>query len=152
MMQLSTNRVNFTQSSVAQFNYARFLTKSSSTQKGIADIVTVLGVHSDGFPVLDKSLSVISRLETKIRKSGKNRAVVLFVPPKKVRFKIYRPESWFQLELTHVKLYCGHIYYECNFRTGEIMCFFKNNTPQCSNIINLCYGSRGKKELNIISK
>lgn len=46
-MRLSTNRVNFTNSYVAQFNYVKFLCKYQSKRKGIQDIVTILGLHSD---------------------------------------------------------------------------------------------------------
>lgn len=152
-MQLSTNRVNFTTSSVAQFNYARFLTKSSSTQKGISDIVNVLGVHCDGFAAFEKTRSVISwRLANKVRILRKSRALVLFVPPKKVKFKIDKPESWCRIELTHMKLYCGFISTECNFWTGEIMCFFKNKTLKYYTIVDFTNESRGKDELKVISK
>lgn len=152
-MQLTTNRMNFTTSSVAQFNYARFLTKSQSPQKGITDIVTVLGIHSDGFAALDKTLSFISRrLQCKIKKIRKKRALVLYVPLTKVRFNSHKPESWFRIELNQMELHCGHISVECDFRTGEIMCNCANNVVRCYSIIYFCTGSSGKKLLTIISK
>lgn len=152
-MQLSTNRMNFTTSSVAQFNYARFLIKSQSTQKGITDIVTVLGVHSDGFAALDKTLSFISRrLQCKVKKIRKKRALVLFVPLKKVRFNGHKPESWFRIELMQVKLYCGHFSIECDFRTGEVMCIYENNVARCHNIFYFYIGKSEKKMVPIISK
>lgn len=153
MMQLTTSRMNFTTSSVAQFNYARFLTKSLSPQKGITDIVTVLGIHSDGFAALDKTLSFISRrLQCKIKILRKKRALVLFVPLKKMRFNSHKPESWFRIELTQMKLYCGHISVECDFRTGEIMCNCENNVTRCYNIIYFCNGITGKKALKNLCK
>lgn len=49
-MQFSTNRVHFTASSVAQFNYAKFVNKSRGTRLDVVqDIVTVLGLHDEKF-------------------------------------------------------------------------------------------------------
>lgn len=152
-MQLATNRMNFTTSSVAEFNYARFLIKSQSAEKGIADIVTVLGVHSDSFAALDKTLSFISRrFQCKIKKIRRKRALVLFVPLKKVKFNSLKHESWFRIELIPVKLYCGRFTIEYNFRTGEIMWVCENNVTRCFIIICYCNGLREKKVIKIISK
>lgn len=143
-MQLPTNRVNFTTSSVAQFNYARFLTKSQSPQKGITDIVTVLGVHSDSFAALDKTL-----FQCKIKKITRNRSLVLFVPLKNVEFNIRKPKNWFRIKLTQVR----HFSIECDFQTGEMIWISDNNVAQCcDNIIYYCNWSREKKMFKNVCK
>ncbi|CAH2076213.1 unnamed protein product, partial [Iphiclides podalirius] len=52
-MQLATSRVHFTSSSIAQCNYVRLLNKHQSAERGIHNIVTLLGLHSEDLTYLD---------------------------------------------------------------------------------------------------
>lgn len=122
-MQLSTNRVNFTSASIAQLNYAKFLCKSGSTQKGIEDIVSILGLHRDNFS-REKRLNVVSRrLRSTARGIKNKRALVPFESPKKVFFNFVKPVTWHHFVVfALIKENC-ELQLKCDLRTEVlIMC------------------------------
>ncbi|XP_049867761.1 protein cappuccino-like isoform X2 [Pectinophora gossypiella] len=122
-MQLSASRVHFTSSSVAQFNYVRFLGKTGSTQRGIEDIVTVLGLHNDNSASLDKTLAFVSkRLRCKIRRL-RNRRALVHIPVKKINFNFQKSIEWFIFVIFAITLDTREIKFVCDWKIGTVMCF-----------------------------
>lgn len=119
IMQLSTSRVNFTNTSVSQLNYVKFLSKRSS-QKGVQDIVTILGLHTDDATTFcvtntsEEKLCLVHAVE-KIHYWS-------LVPyhPKQLKYNFIRPSEWFKTVL----LVENHSNYvtriECDLRSGTI--------------------------------
>lgn len=138
-MQLSTNRVNFTSASISQLNYAKFLCKSGSTQKGIEDIVTILGLHRDNFS-REKRLNVVSRrLRSTARRLRNKGALVPFVPPKNVKFNFEKPVSWYIVVVFALYNENCEIQLMCDLRTGVLkMCFRERRADYtiCLHIVN----------------
>lgn len=96
-MQLSTNRVNFTSSSVAQINYVEFLNKSRTTKKGVQDIVTILGLHTDeafSYNTQKKTKLLWQRSVTRCLKN--KYAVMAYVPLKSLKINFEKTLRWFQ--------------------------------------------------------
>ncbi|VVC98382.1 unnamed protein product [Leptidea sinapis] len=94
-MQLSTSRVKFTNSSISQFNYVKFLCKYQSKRKGIQDIVTILGLHSDNVASFDRDFLGVS---SGVLKRKKESTLMVYVS-KKLRFNFARTSKWFVIVL-----------------------------------------------------
>lgn len=124
-MQLSTSRVNFTSSSVAHFNYVRFLSKRGSIN-GISDIATVLGLHSENFT---KSFPfILSKKLRRLSRSFKNTCtVIVHVPSKKLKINIRKSKKWFSFIVVALNKKYIRIEIECDLRTGITMCVCKIN-------------------------
>ncbi|KAI5638817.1 formin-like domain-containing protein [Phthorimaea operculella] len=123
-MQLATSRVNFTTTSVAQFNYAQFLRHQGTTHKGVEDIVNVLGIHSEDFATLDKTLAFITKkLRSKIRILRNKRALLA---EKTVKFNFEKSIEWFLFLVLVIQFENHQIRIICDWKTGTTtMCFWQ---------------------------
>ncbi|XP_021203910.2 protein cappuccino isoform X2 [Bombyx mori] len=107
-MQISTSRVNFTSSSVAQINYVEFVNKFRTTKKGVQDIVTILGVHTEDVftktkKKSPKSLWRLSLDKCLIKKSKQNQlALVKCVPLQRIKVNFERTLEWFQSVILNI--------------------------------------------------
>lgn len=117
-MQLSTNRVNFTTASVAQFNYMKFLSQfRSKDKKDVQDIVTILGLHTDDVATFDK-FYISDYAAPKYYCVLENRTRQSLVPyvTKKLSFNIEKTSKWF-----HVIIDINpNIKMECDLRTATL--------------------------------
>lgn len=98
-MQLSTNRVNFTNSSIAQFNYVKFLNKHRDTQEGINDIVTILGLHTEEHTAFETEIKFTSKSDPLILNTvNANKKLIVYVPKKEpsINFLYNIPVQWFR--------------------------------------------------------
>ncbi|XP_028175572.1 protein cappuccino isoform X2 [Ostrinia furnacalis] len=91
-MQISTNRVNFTNSSVAHFNYVKFLGQHRIADKGVQDIVTILGLHTDEITINTGLVSAARRFRSASRRAKK--CAWVLVPLKKLSYRIERTTQW----------------------------------------------------------
>ncbi|KAI8422362.1 hypothetical protein MSG28_006223 [Choristoneura fumiferana] len=98
-MQLSTNRVNFTNSSIAQFNYVKFLSKHRDTQDGINDIVTILGLHTEEHTAFETEFKFTSKSDPVIIDIvNTNKELMVYEPKKQpsITFFYDIPVQWFR--------------------------------------------------------
>lgn len=95
-MQLSTNRVNFTNASVAQFNYVKFLSQFRSRKNGVQDIGNILRLHNNGFALKGGFTTKVKFRRAVSKCLHKNRALVLYVAQKKLIMKIPKCLQWYR--------------------------------------------------------
>lgn len=121
-MQLATSRVNFTNSSVAQYNYVKLLNKPNSAERGVHNILTVLGLHSDDFALVD--------LDTKVRRARRkfyrkttllenDRTLVPYVR-KTMTINMDRAVEWFRIVIFNTKRKFCETLVEWDMRSGVI--------------------------------
>lgn len=162
-MQISTNRVNFTNSSVAHFNYVKFLGQQRSTEKGVQDIVTILGLHTDEITLSTGLVSASRRLRSASRKLKKR--TLALVPISKFYYKIERTVQWYQSVLfvmnsnrQRIKVECdiriGIVTMECKLKTKYVITIKKYNLQKAmargSKLLPKLYISKIKKALTLI--
>lgn len=129
-MQLSTSRMNFTTSSVAQFNYVQFVNKFRSSRKNFQDIVTVLGLHTDDIQILNleelKEKRVRHNLVSKREK--RNLDLVLY-RVKKMTFQIRKTALWFRIAFIAINQpgYSFKIIYDLKMASIVTEVFIVNN-------------------------
>lgn len=93
-MQFSTNRVNFTPSSIAQFNYAKFLQKKRrASPSNVQDIVTVLGLHHENVFIFNDTDTLLNLRKRKNASRSRilvhsNNSVVVYRNGKKIKYTI----------------------------------------------------------------
>lgn len=122
-MQISTNRVNFTNSSVAHFNYVKFLGQQRSTEKGVQDIVTILGLHTDEI-TLNTGLVSASRRYRSASRRLKKRTLAL-VSVKKLYFKMLKTVQWYRSVLLVLNCDRQRIKVKSDLRIGIITMEFE---------------------------
>lgn len=144
-MQLSTNRVNFTNTSVAQFNYVTFLSHFRSRKKGVQDIGNIVRLHNDGYTTL-KGFSLKTKFQRAVSKClEKNRAVVLYVR-RKLRINVPQDLQWYRFVIFVLNKGNEKIVFECDMRTCVIIMnvYIKRETALCTmNTAEFCFNSQG---------
>ncbi|CAG9785527.1 unnamed protein product [Diatraea saccharalis] len=118
-MQFATSRVNFTNSSIAHFNYVKFFGQHSCPEKGVQDIVTILGLHSDEITSINTGLVSASRRHRSASRRLKRRALVI-VPQRKLNFTLHKPVRWSKSVIVIVNDERRKIKVECDLRTGIV--------------------------------
>ncbi|XP_026752070.2 formin-2-like isoform X2 [Galleria mellonella] len=126
-MQLSASRVNLTNSSVAHFNYVKFLSHRYTEEKSAQDVVSIFGLHSEEFVTINAGL-VSQRIRSTAKRNKNRRALVLYVPPKILTLNFNKPEHWYNfIMLTVAKKYYT-IKIQCNLKSGLMTIEFLLNT------------------------
>ncbi|XP_026732319.1 formin-2-like isoform X2 [Trichoplusia ni] len=132
-MQLSTNRVNFTNSTVAQFNYVEFLSQYRSRRRGTHNYGNILRLHNDDVAssVVETESSTKIKFHRFLSKCLKyKRALVLYVPPKKLTTKVPKTSQWYRYVI--FVLYKGNqiILVQCDIKmlSIEIQVFLRSKT------------------------
>lgn len=121
-MQLSTNRVNFTNSSVAQFNYVTFLSQFRSRRKGVQDIGNIVRLHNDDFALLKAEVSPKIKLLRAVSKCLiNNRALVLYVPPKKLKMFAPKTMQWYRFQMLVLKRENYKVHLECDLKISVMV-------------------------------
>lgn len=115
-MQISTSRVNFTNSSVAHFNYVKFLGQHRSAEKGVQDIVTILGLHTDEITINTGLVSAARRFRSASRRSRKRDWVLVALNT--LRFKIERSSQWCRSVIITMKSERQRVKVECDLAIG----------------------------------
>ncbi|XP_013179598.1 PREDICTED: formin-2 isoform X2 [Papilio xuthus] len=122
-MQLATSRVNFTNSSVAQYNYVKLLNKPNSAERGVHNIVTVLGLHSDDFALVDFDTKVKRARRKLFRKTqllDDDRTLVPYVR-KTLTINMDRAVEWFRIVIFNTKRKFCETLVEWDMRSGVII-------------------------------
>ncbi|XP_075974205.1 formin protein cappuccino isoform X2 [Anticarsia gemmatalis] len=147
-MQLSTNRVNFTNTSVAQFNYVTFLSQFRSRKKGVQDIGSVLRLHNDDFALMSAGFAPKIKFQRAVSKCfPSNRALVVYVPQKKLTMNVPKSLQWYRFVMFVLNRENQKIQIECDMKMSviEVNVYFKCvKAVVCTiNTSKDCYTSRG---------
>lgn len=113
-MQLSTNRVNFTNNSVAQFNYVTFLSQFRSRRKGLQDIGNIVRLHNDDFALLKAEVSPKYKLLQTSKCVKNDRALVLYVRQKKLRLNATKHLQWYRFQMFVLNSENHKVHIECD--------------------------------------
>lgn len=121
-MQLSTNRVNFTNSSVSQFNYVKFLSKFRSSHKDVHDLNTILGLHSavdisDYDIISDVNVLLEPKYKRAIWQNKNSKSLVPFVSRKKLKFYGEKYCQWYKCVILFVKNEDFVVEISCDLKT-----------------------------------
>lgn len=137
-MQLSTNRVNFTTTTVAQFNYMKFLSQfRSKDKKDVQNIVTILGLHTDDVAIFD--ISECEYEEPKQCSALESRVFKSLIPyvTKKLSFNLSRNSNWSLVEFDlykNTKIICDFKTMALTMVLSESKCYvikINNNYHYC---------------------
>lgn len=117
-MQLSTNRVNFTSSSVAHFNYIKLLS-TRYRENNINDIVSVLGLQTDEVVTI-KAGYASQRQRSRSRRKNREQDLMVFAQPKKLTMKFSKQRLWYRVPVVVVNQKCYVFRVVCDLRTSVI--------------------------------
>lgn len=121
-MQLSTTRVNFTNASVAQFNYVTFLSQFRSRRKGVQDIGNIVRLHNDDFALLTAEVSPKTKFRRAVSKCLKNNhALVVYVPRKRLTMNVPKPLQWYRFVMFVLNRENHKMQIECDMKTSAIV-------------------------------
>lgn len=129
IMQLSSNRVYFTYSSVSQYNYGKFLSHPRGTSvEGINDIVTVLGLHRKDTCYSKSTVVVGKKWRSKASRLRVLKSIVPYKPLKRLKFNCDTTQ-WFRGQLLFVvKNEYHRVLFEFDLRFGSVtMCFYRKS-------------------------
>lgn len=132
-MQLSTNRVNFTNSTVAQFNYVEFLSQFRSRRRGTHNYGNILRLHNDdvAFSAVETESSTKIKFQHVLSKCLKyKRALVLYVPPKNLTSNIPKSSQWYRYVIFVLYKRNQIILVQCNLKmlSIEIQVYLRSKT------------------------
>lgn len=122
-MRLAANRVNLTSSSIAQCNYVKLLDKHQSTEKGIHNIVTLLGLQSDDLTYLDFDTKVRRKRRRLFRKSTSLRSnweIVQYVV-RRLSIRVNRTVKWYRVAVIKTRRKFYQTIVECDLKSGVII-------------------------------
>ncbi|XP_061380835.1 formin-2 isoform X1 [Danaus plexippus] len=95
-MQLSSNRVNFS-NSATHFNYVQLLSKDRPARKRIQDIVTLLGLHSDHVAIFSAVESPLDKARHKLKNISSAKSALVLHVTKNLRIFFVKPVLWLKL-------------------------------------------------------
>lgn len=95
-MQLSSNRVNFS-NSATHFNYVQLLSKDRPARKRIQDIVTLLGLHSDHVAIFSAVDSPLDKARHKLKDISSAKSALVLHVTKNLRIFFVKPVLWLKL-------------------------------------------------------
>lgn len=150
-MQLSTNRVNFTNTSVSQFNYVKFLSKfRSSRHRDVQDIKTILGLHSEDlsyYDIISVAGAIIKpKYQRALSKYKNNKSIVPFVSSKKLKFYVEKCFLWYQCVIVVVKRDGFVTEISCDLKTRTMKLCTKAESCVIRLKGNKCYLLRGTEQ------
>ncbi|XP_061704106.1 formin-2-like isoform X1 [Cydia pomonella] len=122
-MQLATNRVNFTSSSRAHFNYVKLLSKYRDAQEGIQGIVTILGLHNEEYTAFAEYKFIPKNFTVKF-----TRALVLYVP-RKLPILTFVIPVYSQYTLFVVKMERGELIVLCDIKRVVLIVKYVKKCP-----------------------
>lgn len=130
-MQLSTTRVNFTNASVSQFNYVKFLSKFRSSHKDVHDLNTILGLHSVDllhYDIISANDPLLKPEHQSFCKNKHINTLVPFVHPNTLKCKVEKCSQWYKCVILHLK-YDGYVIKVCSdLRTGTMEFYTQANS------------------------
>lgn len=130
-MQLSTSRVNFTNTSVSQFNYVKFLSKFRSSRKDVHDLNTILGLHYvdlSHYDIISDDDPLLKHEHQPSCQSKNINSLVPFLHPKKLKFKVEKNPQWHKCVVLHVKRNGYVMEISCDLRTRTMDLYTQANS------------------------